>query len=231
MSRRVRQKREHSWGEKTNISSETLDCGSLASATISGVDWTTLPDDTNYNLVEPDSSQQSFLWDRLMLDQRFSMANPTPFCLLGSPTSDASVIIRPAYWGHWTSVLTDLTLELQFHSPHDARISRDLNFIGDFCWDITDAALSVIAARHEMLESVHFGPDACERISSDAIKALAYCCLRLRRLWMSSVKEINGDAINALAEHCRKFVGVLDSKQNCFALLEQQASWLGEETK
>ncbi|MBA0644201.1 hypothetical protein Goklo_028393, partial [Gossypium klotzschianum] len=64
-----------------------------------------------------------------------------------------------------------------------------------------------------MLESVHFGPDACERISSDAIKALAYCCPRLRRLWMSGVKEINGDAINALAEHCRKLkdVGFVES--------------------
>ncbi|MBA0761681.1 hypothetical protein Gotri_024294 [Gossypium trilobum] len=51
MSRRVRQKREHSWGEKTNISSETLDCGSLASATISGVDWTTLPDDSVIQLL------------------------------------------------------------------------------------------------------------------------------------------------------------------------------------
>ncbi|MBA0582433.1 hypothetical protein Gorai_024580, partial [Gossypium raimondii] len=51
MSRRVRQKREHSWGEKTNISLETLDYGSLASATISGVDWTTLPDDSVIQLL------------------------------------------------------------------------------------------------------------------------------------------------------------------------------------
>ncbi|MBA0707793.1 hypothetical protein Golax_019806 [Gossypium laxum] len=51
MSRRVRQKREHSWGEKTNISLETLDRGSLASTTISRVDWTTLPDDTVIQLL------------------------------------------------------------------------------------------------------------------------------------------------------------------------------------
>ncbi|KAH1074927.1 hypothetical protein J1N35_027255 [Gossypium stocksii] len=36
-----------------------------------------------YDFREPDSSQHP------MLDQRFSMANPTPFCLFGSPTSDA----------------------------------------------------------------------------------------------------------------------------------------------
>ncbi|TYI90427.1 hypothetical protein E1A91_D03G121600v1 [Gossypium mustelinum] len=157
MSRRVRQKREHSWGEKTNISSETLDCGSLASATISGVDWTTLPDDSVIQLL-------SYLNYR----DRASLAS------------------------------TCQTFRL---------------LSGGFCRDITDVALSVIVARHEMLESVHFGPDACERISSDAIKALAYCCPRLRRLWMPGVKEINGDAINALAEHCRKLkdVGFVES--------------------
>ncbi|MBA0685552.1 hypothetical protein Goari_013206, partial [Gossypium aridum] len=85
-----------------------------------------------------------------------------------------------------------------------ARELREIS--GDFCRDITDAALSVIAARHEMLESIHLGPDPCERISSDAIKALAYCCPRLRRLWMSGVKEANGDAINALAKHCRQLM-------------------------
>ncbi|XP_022730889.1 protein ARABIDILLO 1-like isoform X2 [Durio zibethinus] len=64
-----------------------------------------------------------------------------------------------------------------------------------------------------MLESVHLGPDACERISSDAIKALAYCCPRLTRLWMSGIREVNGDAINALAKHCRqlKDVGLVES--------------------
>ncbi|MBA0714532.1 hypothetical protein Golax_013499, partial [Gossypium laxum] len=85
-----------------------------------------------------------------------------------------------------------------------ARELREIS--GDFCRDITDAALSVIAARHEMLESIHLGPDPCERISSDAIKAIAYCCPRLRRLWMSGVKEANGDAINALAKHCRQLM-------------------------
>ncbi|MBA0858840.1 hypothetical protein Goshw_000954, partial [Gossypium schwendimanii] len=48
-----------------------------------------------------------------------------------------------------------------------ARELREIS--GDFCRDITDAALSVIAARHEMLEA-------------------------------------NGDAINALAKHCRQLM-------------------------
>ncbi|KAK5846473.1 hypothetical protein PVK06_002763 [Gossypium arboreum] len=176
MSRRVRQKREHSRGEKTNVSSETLDCGSLTSATISGVDWTTLPDDTVIQLFDTEAA--------VSLSPRCKNLQRLKFHAAGS--ADALVSLQ-------------------------ARELREIS--GDFCRDITDAALSVIAARHEMLESVHFGPDACERISSDAIKALAYCCPRLRRLWMSGVKEVNGDAINALVEHCRKLkdVGFIES--------------------
>ncbi|KAL1108645.1 hypothetical protein V6Z11_D03G125000 [Gossypium hirsutum] len=219
MSRRVRQKREHSWGEKTNISSETLDCGSLASATISGVDWTTLPDDSVIQLL-------SYLNYR----DRASLASTCQtFRLLSSSLTRVlsftlgSLDLRSHRFN--TGAVVSLSprcknlQRLKFHAAGsvDALVSlqaRELREIsGGFCRDITDVALSVIVARHEMLESVHFGPDACERISSDAIKALAYCCPRLRRLWMPGVKEINGDAINALAEHCRKLkdVGFVES--------------------
>ncbi|GMI68151.1 F-box Armadillo protein 1, ARABIDILLO-1, F-BOX Protein 5 [Hibiscus trionum] len=44
---------------------------------------------------------------------------------------------------------------------------------GDYCKKITDATLSVIVARHEALKSLQFGPDFCERITGDAIKATA----------------------------------------------------------
>lgn len=73
---------------------------------------------------------------------------------------------------------------------------------GDYCRKMTDATLSVIAARHEMLECLQLGPDFCERISSDAIRAVAICCPRLRRLRLSGVREIDSDAINALAKNC-----------------------------
>ncbi|KAM3305022.1 hypothetical protein P3S67_011888 [Capsicum chacoense] len=53
---------------------------------------------------------------------------------------------------------------------------------GDYCRTITDATLSVIAARHESLENLQLGPDFCEKIRSDAIKAIAICCPQLRRL-------------------------------------------------
>ncbi|XVF11282.1 hypothetical protein REPUB_Repub08aG0013500 [Reevesia pubescens] len=215
MSRRVRQKCSHSKeNDKTSISLETLDSGYLKSATISGVDWTNLPDDTVIQLF-------SYLNYR----DRASLASTCrTFRVLGS---------SPCLWGsldlrcHKFDIAAAISLSsrcknlqrLKFHAAGsaDAIVSlqaRALQEIsGDFCADITDAALSVIAARHEMLESVHLGPDACERISSDAIKALAYCCPRLRRLWLSGVREVNGDAINALATHCRllKDVGFVES--------------------
>ncbi|TMW95183.1 hypothetical protein EJD97_009281 [Solanum chilense] len=79
---------------------------------------------------------------------------------------------------------------------------------GDYCRKITDATLSVIAARHESLESLQLGPDFCERISSDAIKAIAICCPQLRRLRLSGIREVDGDAINALARNCKGLVDI-----------------------
>ncbi|XP_052116137.1 protein ARABIDILLO 1 [Arachis duranensis] len=83
---------------------------------------------------------------------------------------------------------------------------------GDYCRKITDATLSVIAARHELLESLQLGPDFCERISSDAIKAIAHCCPRLSKLRLSGIRDVNADAINALAKHCPKLtdIGFID---------------------
>ncbi|KAG5013917.1 hypothetical protein AAZX31_09G221600 [Glycine max] len=91
-----------------------------------------------------------------------------------------------------------------------ARNLRELS--GDYCRKITDATLSVIVARHELLESLQLGPDFCERISSDAIKAIAHCCPNLNKLRLSGIRDVNADAINALAKHCPKLtdIGFID---------------------
>ncbi|KHN11569.1 Protein ARABIDILLO 1 [Glycine soja] len=91
-----------------------------------------------------------------------------------------------------------------------ARNLRELS--GDYCRKITDATLSVIVARHELLESLQLGPDFCERISSDAIKAIAHCCPKLNKLRLSGIRDVNADAINALAKHCPKLtdIGFID---------------------
>ena len=87
-----------------------------------------------------------------------------------------------------------------------ARNLRELS--GDYCRKITDATLSVIVARHELLESLQLGPDFCERISSDAIKAIAHCCPNLNKLRLSGIRDVNADAINALAKHCPKLTDI-----------------------
>ncbi|KAE8697318.1 Protein ARABIDILLO 2 [Hibiscus syriacus] len=215
MSQRVRQNCSH--GEENyqrNISSETLCSGCLNSDTICGVDWTTLPDDT-----------VTQLFSYLNYRDRASLASTCrTFRLLGSfPCLWGSLDLRSYKFD--TAAAVSLSsrcknlrrLKLRAADSADAIITlqaRELQEIScDLCRDITDVALSVIAARHEMLESIQLGPDHCEQISSEAIKVLAYCCPRLKRLWMSGVREANGDAINALAKHCRQLmdIGFLES--------------------
>ena len=79
---------------------------------------------------------------------------------------------------------------------------------GDYCRKITDAILSVIVARHEVLESLQLGPDFCERITGDALKAIALCCPKLKKLRLSGIRDVYADAINALAKHCPNLVDI-----------------------
>ncbi|XP_009138841.1 protein ARABIDILLO 2 [Brassica rapa] len=91
--------------------------------------------------------------------------------------------------------------------------ARNLKEIsGDYCRKITDATLSMIAARHEALESLQLGPDFCERITSDAVKVIAFCCPKLRKLRLSGMRDVNSEAIESLAKHCPQLsdVGFLD---------------------
>ncbi|VAH06320.1 protein ARABIDILLO 1-like [Triticum dicoccoides] len=81
--------------------------------------------------------------------------------------------------------------------------ARDLReVVAEGCRGLTDATLAVLAARHEALESLQIGPDPLERISSDALRHVALCCSRLRRLHLSGLREADSDAIGALARYC-----------------------------
>ncbi|OAE19519.1 hypothetical protein AXG93_1050s1010 [Marchantia polymorpha subsp. ruderalis] len=96
-----------------------------------------------------------------------------------------------------------------------ARGLRDLS--GDVCRDLSDATLSMIAARHESLESLQLGPD-CERLTSDAIRVVAVCCPKLKRLRLSGLRDVDGDAIGSLVKMCPNLIelGFLD----CLAVNE-----------
>ncbi|GFS39314.1 similar to ARABIDILLO-2 [Actinidia rufa] len=102
--------------------------------------------------------------------------------------------------------------KLQFRGAESAEAiinlqARGLREIsGDNCGRITDATICMIAARHEALESLVLGPDFCERISSDAIKSIAICCSKLKKLRLSGIHDVDGNAINALAKHCQNLM-------------------------
>ncbi|TYH73281.1 hypothetical protein ES332_D05G318000v1 [Gossypium tomentosum] len=145
MSERVRQKCSHSEEKyQTNISLETLDSGCLNSATVCGVDWTTLPDDTVIQLF-------SYLNYR----DRASLASTCrTFRLLGSlPCLWGSLDLRSYKFDTVATVSLSLRcknlqrLKFPAAGSADAIVSlqaRELREIsGDFWRDITDAALSV----------------------------------------------------------------------------------------
>ncbi|KAL9267129.1 ARABIDILLO 1-like protein [Drosera capensis] len=69
---------------------------------------------------------------------------------------------------------------------------------GDHCRELSDAVVSVITARHEGLESLQLGPDECERVTGDAIRAVAMCCVRLRSIRVSGLREVDEMALGDL---------------------------------
>ncbi|KAG0630749.1 hypothetical protein M758_1G201600 [Ceratodon purpureus] len=91
-----------------------------------------------------------------------------------------------------------------------ARELRELS--GDCCGHLSDATLSMVVARHGNLESLQLGSD-CERVTSEALKVVAVCCPKLRRLCVSGIREVDRDSIVALFKHCTGLteLGFLDS--------------------
>ncbi|GFQ06545.1 protein arabidillo 1 [Phtheirospermum japonicum] len=111
--------------------------------------------------------------------------------------------------------------KIRFRCPESADAiinlrARNLREIaGDGCRKMTDATLSMLAARHEALECLVIGPDFCDRITSDAIRAVAICCPKLHKLRLSGVHDVSASAINALASNCRNLadVGFIDCRK------------------
>jgi hypothetical protein len=91
-----------------------------------------------------------------------------------------------------------------------ARELRELS--GDCCNHLSDATLSMVVARHGSLESLQLGSDS-ERVTSEALKVVAVCCPKLRRLCVSGIREVDRDSVAALFQHCKGLteVGFLDS--------------------
>lgn len=111
--------------------------------------------------------------------------------------------------------------KIQFRGPESADAiihlqAKNLREIsGDCCRKMTDATLSVLAARHEALECLMIGPDFCEKISSDGVRAIAICCPKLQKLRLSGIKEVDARTINALSQNCPNLgdVGFIDCRK------------------
>lgn len=204
MSRRVRRKVARRGKEKAvSPSFPEIEDEGLVLERKGEVDWTSLPDDTVIQLFSclnyrdrASLSSTCRTWRVLgifpclwtSLDLRAHKCDAATAALLASRCANLQKL-------RFRGVeCADAIINLQ------ARNLREIS--GDYCRKITDATLSVIAARHEALESLQLGPDFCEKISSDAIKAIALCCPKLRRLRLSGVRDVDADAINALAKHC-----------------------------
>ncbi|CAN6899019.1 unnamed protein product [Brassica oleracea] len=91
-----------------------------------------------------------------------------------------------------------------------ARKLREIT--GESCENLTDATLSMIIARHEALETLELGRGFGDRITSQAIKIIAICCPKLKKLRISRMIDVSAEAILSLAEHCPLLsdVGFLD---------------------
>ncbi|XP_050223319.1 protein ARABIDILLO 1-like [Mercurialis annua] len=211
MTRRVKRKLSHLGKGVENVDSNSAisDGGGLHLETISDLDWTTFPDDAVIQLF-------SYLNYR---DRASLSSTCRTFRIIGSsPCLWESLDLRPHKFDIETAVSLSFRSKnlrkLKFRGTESADAiirlrARGLREIsGDSCWDIADATVSVIAARHEMLESIQLTSNACERISTDAIKAIALCCPKLRRLQLSGVREVSSEAINLLARHCGHLLDV-----------------------
>lgn len=181
---------------------EVNDCNS-STIYVTEVDWTKLPDDTVLHIFHCLNYR-----DRASLS-----ASCRYWRVLGSsPCLWTSIDLRAHHFD--SAVASSLAarcssiqrLQFRGHDPASALINlkaRHLKEIsGDFCRHLTDSTLSIMAARHELLETLQIGPEPCEKITSDAIRGLAICCPRLKRIRLSGIAEIHADAIKILASHC-----------------------------
>lgn len=210
MSRRLRRKVSRKGKEKVVAHSYTeFEEGVSTSERNGDVDWTCLPDDTVIQLFSCLNyrdraslasscktwrclSASSCLWNSLDL-----RAHKCDLAMASSLASRCRNLQKLRFRGAESA---DAIIFLQ------ARNLREIS--GDYCRKITDATLSVIAARHELLECLQLGPDFCERITSDAIKQIAFCCPKLTKLRLSGIRDVQGDAINALGKHCPHLIDV-----------------------
>ncbi|GLU00382.1 hypothetical protein SLE2022_177590 [Rubroshorea leprosula] len=208
MSRRVRRKVIKK-GKVVSASYPEIEEDFIGLEVNEAVDWTSLPDDTVIQLFSCLNYRDRASLSSTCRTWRVLGASQCLWSSMDLRAHKFDVAIAVALASRCVNLY-----KLRFRGAESADAiihlqARNLREIsGDYCRKITDATLSVIVARHEALESLQLGPDFCERITSDAIKAIAFCCPKLKKLRLSGIKDVNTEAINALAKHCPNLVDI-----------------------
>ncbi|KVH91237.1 hypothetical protein Ccrd_006743 [Cynara cardunculus var. scolymus] len=214
MNRRVRRKCARG-SQRLDLPNypETEDADNLKLSEEGVVDWTRLPDDTVLQLFTHLNYRDRANLSSTCKSWRSLGASP---CLWQSLDLRA----HKCDWGITDSLASRCSnlQKLRFRGADNAdslinlRAKNLKELSGDYCRKLTDSTLAVIVARHKLLESLQLGPDFCERVSSDAIVAIGFCCPNLRKLRLSGIRDVNGEAVNALAKHCPNLteIGFID---------------------
>ncbi|KAK4748596.1 hypothetical protein SAY87_015182 [Trapa incisa] len=155
------------------------------------VDWTLLLDDTD----QASLSSTCKAWRALstsprlceLLDLRAHKCDSTLALSL------ASRCVNLQKWWFYGIGIVDAIINFNAHNL------RDIS--GDYCRKLSDATLSLIVARHELLECLQLGPDFCERITNvqgDAIDALVKYCPNLTSVGFLDCLKVDEMVLSAL---------------------------------
>ncbi|EPS68812.1 hypothetical protein M569_05954 [Genlisea aurea] len=214
MGRRVRRKLGN--GEAPNAA---VDCSYVDESSSleerNDVDWTALPGDTVIHLFSCLNYRDRASLSSTCRSWRALGKSPCLWQYLDLRSQKCNVSAAAAL----SSQCRHLK-KLRFHGPESAeavlrlRAKNLLELSGDCCRKMNDATLSMLVAKHESLQSLVLGPDYCEKISSEAIRVIALCCPKLRRLRLSGIHEVDASAINSLAKNCSDLadLGLIDCR-------------------
>ncbi|KAK6121612.1 hypothetical protein DH2020_044639 [Rehmannia glutinosa] len=213
MSRRVRRRVEEKGKEEVGF----LEIDENLTLDEKGVlDWTRLPDDTAITVFSRLNYRDRASLSSTCRTWRTLGKSPCLWDVLDLRTYKFDAAAASSLASRCANLR-----KIRFRGPESADAITNLQakklreISVDCCRKMKDITLGVLAARHEALECLQIEADFCKMISSDAVKAIAICCPQLRKLWISGIREVDVNAINALSKYCRNLtdIGFIDCQK------------------